>query len=119
MDAKPLIKEALQAEVGLPVDSKIPVIGFIGRLEEQKGSDILATAISEFIDEDVQIIVLVIITTLLLAYFHSKEFFTDGCFMAFLRGLAKSKWRSSSSSWRYYTQTRPEGWQNLMFHWPI
>lgn len=59
MDAKPLLKEALQAEVGLPVDSKVPVIGFIGRLEEQKGSDILAAAISEFIDEDVQIIVLV------------------------------------------------------------
>ncbi|KAJ0797459.1 putative NDP-glucose--starch glucosyltransferase [Helianthus annuus] len=58
MSAKPLIKEALQAEVGLPVDKKIPVIGFIGRLEEQKGSDILAAAIPEFIGEDVQIIVL-------------------------------------------------------------
>lgn len=63
MDAKPLLKEALQAEVGLPVDSKVPVIGFIGRLEEQKGSDILAAAISEFIDEEVQIIVLVSILT--------------------------------------------------------
>ncbi|KAM0072179.1 putative NDP-glucose--starch glucosyltransferase [Helianthus debilis subsp. tardiflorus] len=58
MSAKPLIKEALQAEVGLPVDKNIPVIGFIGRLEEQKGSDILAAAIPEFIGEDVQIIVL-------------------------------------------------------------
>ncbi|KAL0329426.1 UNVERIFIED_CONTAM: Granule-bound starch synthase 1, chloroplastic/amyloplastic [Sesamum radiatum] len=36
MDAKPLLKEALQAAVGLPVDRSIPVIGFIGRLEEQK-----------------------------------------------------------------------------------
>ncbi|KAL5718902.1 NDP-glucose--starch glucosyltransferase [Ranunculus cassubicifolius] len=58
LDAKPLIKEALQAEVGLPVDRNIPIIGFIGRLEEQKGSDILADAIPQFIDEDVQIIVL-------------------------------------------------------------
>ncbi|XP_024963545.1 granule-bound starch synthase 1, chloroplastic/amyloplastic [Cynara cardunculus var. scolymus] len=58
MSAKPLIKEALQAEVGLPVDKKIPVIGFIGRLEEQKGSDILAAAIPEFIGSNVQIIVL-------------------------------------------------------------
>lgn len=41
------------------MDSKVPVIGFIGRLEEQKGSDILAAAISEFMDEEVQIIVLV------------------------------------------------------------
>ncbi|XP_059441605.1 granule-bound starch synthase 1, chloroplastic/amyloplastic-like isoform X2 [Corylus avellana] len=58
MDAKPLLKEALQAEVGLPVDRDIPLIGFIGRLEEQKGSDILAAAIPKFIKEHAQIIVL-------------------------------------------------------------
>ncbi|XP_073052098.1 granule-bound starch synthase 1, chloroplastic/amyloplastic-like [Primulina eburnea] len=58
MDAKPLIKEALQAEVGLPIDRNIPVLGFIGRLEEQKGSDILVAAISRFIGKDVQIIIL-------------------------------------------------------------
>nr|AJA91185.1 granule-bound starch synthase [Codonopsis pilosula] len=58
MDAKPLLKEALQAEVGLPVDRNIPLIGFIGRLEEQKGSDILAAAIPKFIGQDVQIVVL-------------------------------------------------------------
>ncbi|KAK3194523.1 hypothetical protein Dsin_025833 [Dipteronia sinensis] len=57
-DAKPLVKESLQAEVGLPVDKNIPVIGFIGRLEEQKGSDILVEAIPQFIGENVQIIVL-------------------------------------------------------------
>ncbi|XP_042503510.1 granule-bound starch synthase 1, chloroplastic/amyloplastic-like [Macadamia integrifolia] len=57
-EAKPLLKEVLQAEVGLPVDGKIPVIGFIGRLEEQKGSDILAKAISQFIGENVQMVVL-------------------------------------------------------------
>lgn len=59
MQAKPLLKEALQAHVGLPIDRNIPVIGFIGRLEEQKGSDILAQAIPQFIGEDVQLIVLV------------------------------------------------------------
>ncbi|KAI3469136.1 hypothetical protein Pfo_025799 [Paulownia fortunei] len=58
MDAKPLLKEALQAAVGLPVDRNIPVIGFIGRLEEQKGSDILVAAISKFIGMNVQIIIL-------------------------------------------------------------
>jgi len=57
-EGKALNKEALQAEVGFPVDRNIPVIVFIGRLEEQKGSDILAEAIPEFVDEDVQIIVL-------------------------------------------------------------
>ncbi|KAA0869749.1 glycosyltransferase, partial [Enterobacter hormaechei] len=36
----------------------IPVIGFIGRLEEQKGSDILVDSIPKFIDQNVQIIVL-------------------------------------------------------------
>jgi granule-bound starch synthase len=54
-----LNKEALQAEAGLPVDRDVPLIAFIGRLEEQKGSDILAAAIPEFLDEDVQIIILV------------------------------------------------------------
>lgn len=57
-EAKPALKEALQAEVGLPVDPDIPVIGFIGRLEEQKGSDILTEAVSKFLDENVQLIVL-------------------------------------------------------------
>ncbi|KAB5534929.1 hypothetical protein DKX38_018015 [Salix brachista] len=56
--AKPLLKEALQSEVGLPVDRDIPVIGFIGRLEEQKGSDILAAAIPMLVKYNVQIIVL-------------------------------------------------------------
>ncbi|RDY14305.1 hypothetical protein CR513_00645 [Mucuna pruriens] len=57
-EAKSLLKEALQAEVGLPVDRNIPLIGFIGRLEEQKGSDILVEAIPKFIDQNVQIVVL-------------------------------------------------------------
>lgn len=57
-DAKPLLKEALQAEVGLPVDRNIPVIGFIGRLEEQKGSDILVAALHKFIGMDVQVVIL-------------------------------------------------------------
>ncbi|KAL2653288.1 hypothetical protein R1flu_021416 [Riccia fluitans] len=58
LDVKPSLKEALQAEVGLPPKPDVPVIGFIGRLEEQKGSDILAEAAAEFLQEDVQLIVL-------------------------------------------------------------
>ncbi|KAG6428403.1 hypothetical protein SASPL_112654 [Salvia splendens] len=58
MDAKPLLKEALQALVGLPVDKNIPLIGFIGRLEEQKGSDILVAAVEKFIGMDVQVVIL-------------------------------------------------------------
>ena len=34
-------------------------LGFIGRLEEQKGSDILAEVIPKFIGENCQIVVLV------------------------------------------------------------
>lgn len=59
MEGKALLKEALQAEVGLPVDRNIPLIGFIGRLEEQKGSDILVAAIPQFVGENVQIVALV------------------------------------------------------------
>ncbi|XP_027182769.1 granule-bound starch synthase 1, chloroplastic/amyloplastic [Coffea eugenioides] len=58
MYAKALLKEALQAAVGLPVDRNIPLIGFIGRLEEQKGSDILAAAIPKLIHMNVQIVIL-------------------------------------------------------------
>lgn len=57
-EGKALNKEVLQAQVGLPVDKDIPIIVFIGRLEEQKGSDILAEAIPLFIEENFQIIVL-------------------------------------------------------------
>lgn len=59
IEAKALNKEALQAEAGLPVDRKIPLIAFIGRLEEQKGSDVMAAAIPELMQEDVQIVLLV------------------------------------------------------------
>lgn len=58
LTAKPLLKEALQAEVGLPIDRDVPLIAFIGRLEEQKGSDILVEAIPQLIDENVQLVAL-------------------------------------------------------------
>lgn len=103
-DAKPLIKEALQAAVGLPVDRDVPVIGFIGRLEEQKGSDILVEALSKFMGLNVQMVILVstqssglvIITSL-----RSQTFFfgfnvkndhklIDSCLM-FSQGTGKKK----------------------------
>lgn len=61
MEAKALNKEALQAEVGLPVDRNIPLVAFIGRLEEQKGPDVMAAAIPQLMEmvEDVQIVLLV------------------------------------------------------------
>lgn len=35
------------------MDRNIPLIGFIGILEKQKGSNILAATIPKFIDQDV------------------------------------------------------------------
>ena len=42
---KAAAKEQLQAECGLPVDPDAPLFSFIGRLEEQKGVDILLAAL--------------------------------------------------------------------------
>lgn len=49
MEGKRTAKAALQAEAGLPVDPKAPLFGYIGRLEEQKGIDILLAAIPKLI----------------------------------------------------------------------
>lgn len=59
LSVKPALKEALQAEVGLPVDPSVPLLAFIGRLEEQKGSDILSESLEEILKENVQLVVLV------------------------------------------------------------
>lgn len=42
---KAAAKQTLQAEVGLRMDADAPLYGYIGRLEEQKGVDILLAAI--------------------------------------------------------------------------
>merc|ERR1711959_562591 len=56
---KSAAKAALQAELGFPVDNSIPLFGFIGRLEEQKGVDILLAAVTNVAKEaKVQIAVL-------------------------------------------------------------
>jgi glycosyltransferase involved in cell wall biosynthesis len=44
---KAYAKAALQREAGLPVDPRAPLFGFIGRLEEQKGVDILLAALKK------------------------------------------------------------------------
>ncbi len=47
-------KEALQVELGLPVDPQTPLIGFVGRLTDQKGVDILVPAMEAMRDHPVQ-----------------------------------------------------------------
>ncbi|XVF14276.1 hypothetical protein REPUB_Repub09cG0044800 [Reevesia pubescens] len=51
-------KAALQKELGLPVREDVPLIGFIGRLDQQKGVDLIAEAIPWMMGQDVQLIML-------------------------------------------------------------
>jgi starch synthase len=51
-------KRALQREMGLPERDDVPVLGFIGRLDWQKGPDLIRDALSALMNEDCQIIML-------------------------------------------------------------
>lgn len=55
---KPQCKAALQKELGLPVREDVPIISFIGRLDHQKGIDLIAEAIPWMMDQDVQLVML-------------------------------------------------------------
>ncbi|KAJ0100024.1 hypothetical protein Patl1_21898 [Pistacia atlantica] len=55
---KPRCKAALQRELGLPVREDVPLIGFIGRLDHQKGVDIIAEAIPWMMEQDAQLVML-------------------------------------------------------------
>ncbi|XP_071929389.1 soluble starch synthase 1, chloroplastic/amyloplastic-like isoform X1 [Coffea arabica] len=58
LSGKVLCKIALQKELGLPVRSDCPLIGFIGRLDFQKGIDMLLSATPELLQDDVQLVML-------------------------------------------------------------
>ena len=51
-------KRCLQREMGLEVRDDVPLIGFIGRLDWQKGPDLIRDSIGELMNEDVQLIML-------------------------------------------------------------
>ncbi|KAL1211332.1 Starch synthase 2, chloroplastic/amyloplastic [Cardamine amara subsp. amara] len=55
---KPQCKAALQKELGLPVRPDVPLIGFIGRLDHQKGVDLIAEALPWMMSQDVQLVML-------------------------------------------------------------
>ena len=58
LEKKAKDKSALQKGAGLAVESKIPLIGIVSRLTEQKGLDILIPAIPEIMNLGVQVVLL-------------------------------------------------------------
>ncbi|CAL9121616.1 unnamed protein product [Musa textilis] len=51
-------KAALQRELGLPVRDNVPIISFIGRLDDQKGVDLIGDAMPWLVGQDLQLIML-------------------------------------------------------------
>ncbi|KAI3457998.1 hypothetical protein Pfo_014661 [Paulownia fortunei] len=58
LSGKVQCKIALQKELGLPVRSDCPLIGFIGRLDFQKGVDIILSSIPDLMLDEVQFVML-------------------------------------------------------------
>lgn len=58
MSGKLECKRALQKELGLPQRDDVPLMGFIGRLDWQKGPDLLQNALHDMMREDVQVVML-------------------------------------------------------------
>jgi starch synthase len=58
LDTRALNKAAFQREVGLPVRDDVPLIGFISRLVDQKGVEILSAALDRIFARDVQFVML-------------------------------------------------------------
>ncbi|MRI32347.1 starch synthase [Endozoicomonas sp. OPT23] len=58
LSGKQLCKEALQKRMGLPVAVDKPVYGLVSRLAEQKGFSFLMPALWQFLNQDVQVVML-------------------------------------------------------------
>ncbi|MFA5088931.1 MAG: glycogen synthase GlgA [Candidatus Omnitrophota bacterium] len=56
--AKQENKKALQEDANLPVRADIPVFSFVGRLDYQKGIELLAQAMDELMKMDLQVVIL-------------------------------------------------------------
>lgn len=58
MDGKPICKRALQRAFGLPEDARVPVVGMVTRLADQKGLDLVVEIMEELLDAGVQFVLL-------------------------------------------------------------
>jgi starch synthase len=58
LSGKAACKEALQREMGLPVRAGVPLVAMVGRLAEQKGLDLVAAALGELLELDLQLALL-------------------------------------------------------------
>ena len=58
LSGKAVCKAALQKELGLPVRPDVPLIGFIGRLDWQKGPELIQEAFHSLMQQDVQVVML-------------------------------------------------------------
>lgn len=58
LGGKRVNKHALQQRYGLPAEAEVPVVGFIGRLVDQKGVDLILDALPALEGEALQLVVL-------------------------------------------------------------
>ena len=91
LSGKAVCKAELQKAFGLPVRPDIPVIGMVSRLARQKGIDILAEAIYDILNYDMQLIILG--TGEVWSHFYygkAAHYFPDkiGCYFGYNNELA-------------------------------
>ncbi len=55
---KAVCKGELQAELGLPVDGTVPLVGFVGRLDPQKGIELILESMPWLVQMGAQVVVL-------------------------------------------------------------
>ncbi|MBA2321003.1 MAG: glycogen synthase [Deltaproteobacteria bacterium] len=58
LTGKATCKAALQAELGLPVAADVPLLGFVGRLDPQKGAELLLESVPWIMDQGAQVVIL-------------------------------------------------------------
>jgi len=58
LEGKKACKRALQRQFGLPERDDVPLMGFIGRLDHQKGVDLITESAGWLMNQDVQVVML-------------------------------------------------------------